>query len=197
MCYGLRPKVLFSYFLIIINEIQASMSLSPCLLMRHQVNISQAQLEKAQLKINHLEADLQLAQTEGIEQKQARAVLQERVQQNEQQFDNLRKDAQTRLAELEQAHQETVDHLQKQLETNEKNFKQEISELKNHAENQRHKFIVEIDQLRTAKEKSEKAHLQAATELKNQLQTNKALTEQLKLKETDVERNRCAVIASA
>jgi chromosome segregation ATPase len=151
-----------------------------------QANTLQEQLEKAQLKINHLETDLQLVRSELIEQKQERAVFQERAQRSEQRFEDLKQSTEMRLTELEQSHQETVNHLQKQLETHEKNFKQEMSELKTYAENQRHKLIAEIDQLRVAKEKAEKAHLQGATELKNQLETNKVLTEQIKFRDTDV-----------
>jgi chromosome segregation ATPase len=143
------------------------------------------QQEKAQLKINHLETDLQRVRSELIEKKQEREVFQERAQQSEQRLEDLKKDTEKRVIELEQSHQETVTHLKQQLEKETQFYKQELNDVKTYAENQRHKLIAEIDQLRTAKDKAEKAYLQAASELRNMATLNKSLGKQNKRLEVD------------
>jgi hypothetical protein len=143
-------------------------------------------LEKNQLKINHLEADVQLLCNERVEQNQQRAVLEERVQKSAQRFEDLESSTEKHLLELDRSHGETVHHLKNQLAKSTEHFKAEISELKHQSENYRCKMIAEMDGLKVLKEKAEQTLIQATLELKHQVELCKAFGQQNKGLEVDV-----------
>lgn len=154
--------------------------------LQEKLTIVQTNLQETQLVLNHLQADYQLAQQALIEERKKNAVLLERVKHAEENVQKIQVEMQQRLVEQQQLHTAIVEHLKNEMVKLQTQHQHTLSDLKEQSEKQRQKLIVEIDQLRVAKQKAENAHLKSAMELAQQQKGNVELKEQTKGLETDL-----------
>lgn len=143
-------------------------------------------LEKLKIENNHLVSDLTLIQKTLIEQQKVCAVLEETVNSKEILLQQYQLENEAKFSELKNHYGLHIKDLKEQFEQTQKQHQQAFSDLKEQTEKQRQTLIVEIDQLRVAKQKTETAHLKAATELIQQQKLNSELKEQVKELKTDM-----------
>lgn len=149
-------------------------------LLRTEKEALQESFEKAKLKINHLETDDQLRQAELIDVQKQNAVFEVKLRQSEADLKRFQEDAQKHVKELEHNYQEIISYLKTQLEENKKYTRQETEQLRELLENQRQKFMVDNEHLKTAKEKTEKTVIKLEADLKNEEAKGKVAIEEAK-----------------
>jgi len=137
-------------------------------------------LEKAKTKINHLEADLTLVKKELIEMRAQCGIAQEKATNKEEAFNSMTLLTQTHLQDIKSVHAEALQNLHQQVETLKKSYEKTIQEWKDLIEKQRVDYMMKTDELKLAKEKTEKALVKTETELQHQSLRFKEMEEQVR-----------------
>ncbi len=140
----------------------------------------QEELQKKNLKLNHLETDLKLSQAELIQERKSKAVLEEKIQHVEQTLAQLKNISELRLKESSQLYENHLKEMKEQLQQS----ILDLNDYKDQLEKHRHGYIVQLDEYRTYKEKTESQIIKLQTELKQK---------QIEIKEKD-EQNRALMI---
>lgn len=148
--------------------------------LQEKLTAVQTNLQETQLALNHLQANYQLAQEALIDERKKTAVLTERSNHHEKLVQKTQEEADKRLAEINHSHTQIVEYLKDELNSLKKYYQEELSKLKEISEKQRQKYIVEIDQLKVAKEKAETSYLKLAAESAQQKKQNDSLLEKVK-----------------
>ena len=143
-------------------------------------------LEKANKKVNHLETDLILLKKELTEMRHIQARAEERAAEHEKMLNVLQSESKTYVQALEKIHAESQQGLKQQLTALQQHSEKERSDWKGMVENQRTAFMVELDQLKTAKENVEKLNAKLTVELEQQSQRYKELIERSRGLEADL-----------
>lgn len=151
-----------------------------------QVKLLQTQVDKLNLDLNHSQANFKMLQDELIETRKRCAVAEERAQLSESREKALREETHQRLSELEQSHQETIKQLASQFKAHEQHYQKDIAYYKSALEEQRQRYMVELENNKIAKTNAEKAQLKAETELHQQIDRYKELVERAKAFEFDL-----------
>lgn len=138
----------------------------------------EASLEKAELKINHLDIDGQSKQTELIKSQKQNAVFEVKLKQSELDLKRFQEEAEKHVKGLEHNYQEIISYLKIQLEESKKYARQETDQLRKLLENQRQKFTLENEQLKTVKEKTDTLLAKLESGLKNEIAQKKATREE-------------------
>jgi len=144
-------------------------------------------LEKANLKINHLESDITLIRRELVEERYLRKLAEEKARHKEELVNTLQAGTTKLMTELQNVQQESLQQLGQQLLTVQKHHEKDLKEWKTLVENQRTGFMVKLDELRTAKEKVGKLNSELKIELQQQLKRYQLFEEQIRRLETDIE----------
>lgn len=153
-----------------------------------QTKVQQLQeiLQRTELKNNHLDSDLTLTNQALADERSKNAIVNERVELLQKLVTELKQEMQERVDSLNTSHQTMVNHLKNQLTAFQETYQKEKDRLLEHNEQQRHSYIAEIDQLKVAKEKAEKAFIKIELELKQEKNHVKMVIEKSKSYEIDL-----------
>ncbi len=151
-----------------------------------KASLLQEQIDKISLDLNHAHANFKMLQDEWVETRKHCAVAEECARASERKEKALREETLKRLVELEHTHQENIKQLEHQFKAREQQYQHENSYYKSTLEEQRQKYMVELDHYKIAKTNAEKAQLKAQTELNQQVERYKELSERHKMVDLDL-----------
>ena len=153
-----------------------------------QTKVQQLQemLQRTELKNNHLDSDLTLANQALADERRKNAIANERVESLQKLVTELKQEMQERVDTLNASHQTMVNYLKNQLIALQEAYQKEKDRLLEHNEQQRHGYIVEINQIKVAKEKAEKAFIKIELELKQEKNNIQIAIEKSKAYEIDL-----------
>jgi len=155
-----------------------------------EVQRLQETLNKTQLSLNHLQADITLIRNELAEERKNHAITTARAHQSEKDWQTHIAETNKHIEQLLKAHEESINHLKAQLKSLNDKYEQDITYYKTHLEDQRTKLILEIDQLKTLTNSQKDALARKEAEVGALQLLNKDLTEQKRGFEVDLKVSR-------
>lgn len=144
------------------------------------------EIEDIAIKNSHLKADLKLLHEKFIEEKRQKSILEEILNEKEHWFIKTIDEKDKHYAAMEKQCQEELKILKSELQSSKELHVKEIEHYRALLENQRTESMLQIDALRTAKEKLEKLNISKEYELKETQKLIESLTVHKKSIEVDL-----------